>query len=249
MPATVSDVTTNESGLGNLQDLSLGSDISMNDVLTSTPLMADQVVPIPPMQSSPSSPSSSVPSKESIFEAHRSSQVPTSSSPSSSSSSSSSSSCVHSSESIFEAHGSSQVPTSSSPSTNTAEGPCYGEKVVGDNFNKNVKTRFMRIDRQTKTLNYFYAYISQDRFDLTNHPEDLPSIPLKSPLEELLPAQSDMTALEDNFSVLVGRMLCQYMPFFQQHFSGCVPTHIDHPLAKEMSQKSKVVSITLIKCD
>lgn len=118
----------------------------------------------------------------------------------------------------------------------------YGIKLVGDNVDKNVRTRYMRCDRQTKSLHYFHTYATLDRFNSAIHSEELPNIPQQPKWEDLLPSSSDITALEDNFSILLGRVLCQHMPFFEKYFVGAIPSHIDHPLAKEMSQKSEVVN-------
>lgn len=99
----------------------------------------------------------------------------------------------------------------------------------------------MRCDRQTKSLHYFHAYAARDRFDIANYSEELPSIPLKPSLEELLPSQSDIITIKNNFSTHIGRVLCKYMPYFKDEFGGVVPAHIQHPLSQEMSKKSKVV--------
>ena len=40
-----------------------------------------------------------------------------------------------------------------------------GVKIVGDNVDKTVKTCFMHIDRQGKSLHYFHCFATQDRFD------------------------------------------------------------------------------------
>ena len=70
-----------------------------------------------------------------------------------------------------------------------------GVKIVGDNVDKNVKTRFMRIDRQGKSLHYFHCYATQDRFDLSM-PEDYPDVPTNPKLEDLLPSKSDISEMK-----------------------------------------------------
>ena len=40
-------------------------------------------------------------------------------------------------------------------------------KLVGDNIDKNVQTREMRADNQTKSLHYFHTYGVRDRIDLS----------------------------------------------------------------------------------
>ena len=113
-------------------------------------------------------------------------------------------------------------------------------------MDKNVHTRYMRSDRQTTSLHYFHAFAALDRFDLSNYTEDLPPIPDSPPLQELLPLQSDIIKLEENFSIHIGRVLCKYMPYFQEDYGDVVPTHIAHPLTEEMSKKSKVVRMIVV---
>ena len=144
-----------------------------------------------------------------------------------------------------------KLPLCSSPDSDSEEifpstsseghGHLHGIKIVGDNIDKTVRRRFMCCDRQTRSLHYFHSFAVLDRFNIADYSEDLPRIPVKPPLEELLPSQTDIRALEDNFAVHVGRIVCKYMPFFSENFRKVVPAHIQHPFVKEMSQKSKVV--------
>lgn len=123
-----------------------------------------------------------------------------------------------------------------------------GMKIVGDNIDKNVHTRFMRVDKQGSSLHYFNAYAAQDRFDLTM-PEDVPAIPDDPKLfEDLLPSNSDKITLKEYFAIHIARILCKYMPFFAEDFGDVIPEHLDHPMSSEMRQKSQVVSITLCMC-
>ena len=121
-----------------------------------------------------------------------------------------------------------------------------GVKIVGDNVDKTVKTRFMRIDRQGKSLHYFHCYATQDRFDLTM-PEDYPEVPTNPKLEDLLPSKSDITEMKSSFAIHVARILCKYMPYFAKNFSDVIPEHLEHTMSSQMSQKSDVVS-NLVHC-
>ena len=42
---------------------------------------------------------------------------------------------------------------------------CYGFKIVGDNLDKYVKPRYMRVNKQAQSLNYFNCYAVKDRID------------------------------------------------------------------------------------
>lgn len=118
----------------------------------------------------------------------------------------------------------------------------HGTKLVGDNVDKTIKSRYMRVDKQGKSLHYFHCYATEDRFDLTM-PEDVPAIPANPQLfEDLLPSDSDKTKLKEFFSVHDARILCKHMPFFAEDFGKVIPEHLKHPMSSEMSQKSNVVS-------
>ena len=119
-----------------------------------------------------------------------------------------------------------------------------GIKIVGDNVDKTVKTRYMRVDKQGKSLHYFHAYVAQDRFDLM--PEEVPSIPDSPDLNKLLPSDYDKSTVMNLFAIHVARILCKYMPFFLEEFSDVIPENLEHPISFEMSQKSQVVSLFYI---
>ena len=49
-------------------------------------------------------------------------------------------------------------------------------KLIGDNIDKTVKPRDMRIGSQTQSLHYFHTYAHKNRIDVS-HMEDQPSLP------------------------------------------------------------------------
>ena len=128
-----------------------------------------------------------------------------------------------------------EEPYSSTPAVSTF-------KIVGDNIDKHVKPREMRIDAQASSLHYFNIYAVQDRLDVSSLPDDaaLPALPSVR-YEDVLPNHDDDIALKTNFAVLIGRVLKKHMPFFATYGSG-LESHIKHVYYKEMAQKSKVVS-------
>lgn len=131
---------------------------------------------------------------------------------------------------------------STSTSTTSTLPIARGIKIVGDNVDKMVKTRYMRVDKQGKSLHYFHAYAAQDRFDLTM-PEEVPSTPDSPDLNELLPSNYDKSTMKNLFAIHVARILCKYMPFFSEDFSDVIPENLEHPMSSEMSEKSQVVSL------
>jgi L1 cell adhesion molecule like protein len=118
-------------------------------------------------------------------------------------------------------------------------------KLCGDNFDKTVKRRYMRSDKGHLSLHYFHSYAVLDRIDLSGLPDSiLPGCfpdPNKIALE-LLPSASDDIALEQNFAILVSRVLATHFKFFKFTFDDVVQGHIEHKFSAEMAKKSVVVS-------
>ena len=119
-----------------------------------------------------------------------------------------------------------------------------GVKLVGDNVDKTVKTRYMRIDQQGRSLHYFHAYATQDRFDLSM-PEEAPCVPSNPDLSKLLPSSDDKSNITQLFAIHIASVLCKHMPFFSEDFGDAIPVHIEHPMSSNMSKKSEVVSLCM----
>ena len=103
----------------------------------------------------------------------------------------------------------------------------------------------MRVDKQSKMLNYFHIFALKGRvFNGPQAPQKGPSYGefLCLALEDILPMLSDKDHLQENYIVLFARVICEQLPFFKKNFSECVPLHIDHCYSEQMSQKSDVVS-------
>ena len=103
-----------------------------------------------------------------------------------------------------------------------------GVKIVGDNVDKHIKARYMRVDQQGQSLHYFLAYATQDRFDLSM-PEEAPTVPTDPDLSKLLPSDDDQLTTKQLFAIHIACILCKYMPFFSEDFGDVIPEHIDHP--------------------
>lgn len=119
---------------------------------------------------------------------------------------------------------------------------CHGVKLVGDNVDYTVSPTITRSDRQCQTLNYFQMYAVKDRIDISCLSEEPPLVNPEAPLQELLPADEDNIALLSNFTILVSRVLVENIPFFSKHFSDIVVQHIPHMYSSELSAKSEIVS-------
>ena len=123
--------------------------------------------------------------------------------------------------------------------------PWCGFKICGDNIDKGVHCRHMRFDRQMQSLHYFHSYAVRDRVDCSNLADDPPSTTptARDVISKVLPTDEDDTIIHDEFAILVARILCKHMTFFESSYADVVDWHIEHQFSKEMSQKSDVVSI------
>ncbi len=115
-------------------------------------------------------------------------------------------------------------------------------KIVGDNIDKHVKPREMRIDAQASMLHYFNLFAVRDRVD-TSSLEDEPSIPDLSAIDvgTFLPTPEEHGSITRNFQHMIARVLKQHMPFFAKFGSG-LERHLKHSHYEEMSRESEVVS-------
>lgn len=115
-------------------------------------------------------------------------------------------------------------------------------KLIGDNLDKRVTPRDMRLDHQAQSLHYFNCYAVRDRVS-TLGLEDKPSLPDFSAFLEtkILPTTADHEALKNNFIVLIARIIRKNFTFFSKFGTG-VPKHIKHRYYAEMAKKSKIVS-------
>jgi len=112
---------------------------------------------------------------------------------------------------------------------------------VGNNIDKYVKPREMRINVQAKSLNYFNSYAVKGRINVSQL-EDNPCRPNFRSFNglKLLPTEQDLEAIESNFCVLIQRVLKKHIPFFKT-FCSKTSKHIKHKYYEEMAHKSEVV--------
>jgi hypothetical protein len=118
-----------------------------------------------------------------------------------------------------------------------------GFKIVCDNVDRVVKSRFMRIDRQNRILNYCNAYGVLDRIDLSSYCSFKTTFDTNVQMDELLPSPDVQEDISRRMSVIVARILVETMPAFQFYFEDVVEHHINHMYSKEMGMKSEVVCI------
>eukprot|EP00731_Ephydatia_muelleri_P035780 Em0160g1a len=121
-------------------------------------------------------------------------------------------------------------------------GEWNGFKLIGDNIDKNIKPRDMRINNQTKSLHYFHAFAVKDRInfsDITNNAELV--YPDDIDYSVFYPNDDDDAQLVSNFQTLVTRIFVEHIPHLQ-HLFGKVTHNIQHKYSKNMSIKSTVGS-------
>ena len=116
--------------------------------------------------------------------------------------------------------------------------------IVGDNVDKNIKPRDMRIDKQVTSMYAFHMYATKDRVDASTLPDDKPVQDLEAiPISTFMPSIGDSIVLRENYVTLVSRVLVKHLKYFSS-FIKCVPEHIKHEHSAEMAKKSEIVSIT-----
>ena len=124
-----------------------------------------------------------------------------------------------------------------------------GYRLCGDNIDKSIHTRHMRLDRRNKSLHYFHLYAVENRVDFASLSDELPDnskiTNLWSVAKSLLPTPADDEALKKNISTLISRVLCKHVKFFKLSCEDMVKQHLQHRFYEEMSSKSVVVSLEL----
>ena len=97
----------------------------------------------------------------------------------------------------------------------------HGFKICGDNIDKTVHCRHMRIDKQVESLHYFHSYAIKDRIKISDVSVISPS---NTPTAEVVistvqPDDEDDALIHVEFAVLVSRILCKHMPFFKSNYA------------------------------
>ena len=125
-----------------------------------------------------------------------------------------------------------------------AEGSIF--KFIGDNVDKKMGVRDVRIDNQGDMLHMYSLLAARSRLPCLDLPRtgkvaDVASLPWES----FLPTQEDIDGITSNLVVLVSRILTQYFNDLSV-LSKSVPSHIKHKYSQEMSKKSEVVLLDVL---
>ena len=125
--------------------------------------------------------------------------------------------------------------------------PCY--ILQGDNYDTTVHARDMRMDNQNKSLHYFNTYAVKDRpdFYMLDSDHSATSKDIRSaPISTFLPTMEDCKKVQDNYVVLVARVLVDHLTFLHS-LKKCVPCHVEHKYSSEISKKSEIVSNSICR--
>ena len=121
-----------------------------------------------------------------------------------------------------------------------------GYHLVGDNIDKNIQKRHLRLDRRNQSVHHFHAYTVENCIDVSEYSDKTTKISEVTDIEHaatsVLPKCIDDLILKDNIAVLVSRILFKYLDFFNLSFDRVIEWHIMHKHYLEMSSKSTVVS-------
>ena len=120
-------------------------------------------------------------------------------------------------------------------------------KFWGDNVDKKRGVRDVRSDNQATMLHMYSLLVGRSRIpgiglSRTGQVAKLSSMPS----ECFLPTQSDVNAAKENLVVLVSRILTHYMHGLSP-LSKAIPQHITHKYTAQMSKKSEVVVLDVMR--
>lgn len=119
-------------------------------------------------------------------------------------------------------------------------------KFWGDNVDKQQKVRDLRSDHIAIMLHMFSIVIARSRIQALHLPQVGQLSKLSEvPAEFFLPTIEDVTKVKGNLTVLVSRVLTQYITKLAP-FSKAVTQHIEHVYSKEMAEKSDVFVLDIL---
>ena len=95
--------------------------------------------------------------------------------------------------------------TSASNSTSAINSQvCNGYKVVVDNFDRNIRASYQRIDRTTESFHCVHFYAALDRIDFSGLSDTAPT-QIQVDLNCLLPTETEICTIKEHFTVIIER--------------------------------------------
>ena len=115
-------------------------------------------------------------------------------------------------------------------------------RIVGDNWDLEVKARCQTKSQTNKSLHYFHAYAVKDRVTSKELDNSRPQKSIDDlEMQEILPTAHVQEAIISDLAYIIPRVLVQHLLPYKA-FRKAVLYHIPHPYSKEMAEKSEVVS-------
>ncbi|KAJ7331119.1 hypothetical protein OS493_020821 [Desmophyllum pertusum] len=110
-------------------------------------------------------------------------------------------------------------------------------RIVGDNWDLEVKARCQTKSQTNKSMHYFHAYAVKDRvvpkgLDSTGPQKSIDEIEM----QEILPTPEVQEAIISDLAYIIPRVLVKYLTPYKA-FSKAVMYHIPHAHSKEMAEK------------
>jgi hypothetical protein len=94
--------------------------------------------------------------------------------------------------------------------------------MVGDNIDKRIVPRNMRIDHQVQSLHYFHAYASLNRIKTLHLDDTCPIGNIEHlSLSTFLLSPDDCCTLRDHYVIFVSRILVQHLTFLEKFKKVC----------------------------
>ena len=96
--------------------------------------------------------------------------------------------------------------------------------IVGDNLDKTITPRDVRVDHLPQSLHYFNVYAVLDRVDFSSLSCDTSIIDVaKIDINKFFPSAADVEAMITTFSILISRLLVEHIPALCEYLSCSSP--------------------------
>lgn len=116
---------------------------------------------------------------------------------------------------------------------------------TGDNWDMKIHAHDMTKEAQNTDLHYFASNLIVERVSCEGLSKVSPRREVEAlPNEEFFLSKEEETKMREDFKVLVGRVIADFIPALA-FVKSVIPDHIDHRYQNEMSQKSTIISLPM----
>ena len=114
-------------------------------------------------------------------------------------------------------------------------------RIVGGNWDLEVKARYQTKSQTNKSLHYFHAYAVKDRVVANGMDNKEPQKSIDEiEMREFLPTPEVQEAIASDLTSIIPRVILKYLKPYSK-FKGASIYHIPHQYSREMQEKSEVV--------